>query len=127
MKDNTIFLYLIVTVSLLFALYNAFVFWAKRNTTAKTIGTISSITSPNPETAKARNSKWAKVTYCVNGKNYVSKNRIQVPMTSQIGDSVTVRFDLKQPEKIYSYSLTRVLVSLLIAVICIVVAVFHLA
>ena len=113
MKNDTIFLYLIASVSFLFALYNALAFWAKRNTTGKTTGTINSITSPNPETAKTRNSKWAKVTYCVNGKNYVSKNHIQVPMTSQIGDSVTVRFDLKQPEKIYSYSLTRVLVSLL--------------
>lgn len=127
MKNDTIFLYLIASVSFLFALYNAFAFWAKRNTTAKTIGTISSITSPNPETAKARNSKWAKVTYCVNGKNYVSKNRIQVPMTSQIGDSVTVRFDLKQPERLYSYSLARILVSLFVTVVCIVVGVFHLA
>ena len=68
MKNDTIFLYLIASVSFLFALYNALAFWAKRNMTGKTTGTINSITSPNPETAKTRNSKWAKVTYRVDGK-----------------------------------------------------------
>ena len=57
MKNDTIFLYLIASVSFLFALYNALAFWAKRNMTGKTTGTINSITSPNPETAKTRNSK----------------------------------------------------------------------
>ena len=50
MKNDTIFLYLIASVSFLFALYNALAFWAKRNMTGKTTGTINSITSPNPET-----------------------------------------------------------------------------
>ena len=88
MKNDTIFLYLIASVSFLFALYNALAFWAKRNMTGKTTGTINSITSPNPETAKTRNSKWAKVTYRVDGKTYVSGNRIQVPLTAQVGNSL---------------------------------------
>ena len=103
MKNDTIFLYLIASVSFLFALYNALAFWAKRNMTGKTTGTINSITSPNPETAKTRNSKWAKVTYRVDGKIYVSGNRIQVPLTAQVGNSVTVRYDLQHPERLYSY------------------------
>ena len=123
MKNDTIFLYLIAAVSFLFALYNAFALQAKRNTIAKTVGTINSITLPNPETAKTRNSKWAKITYCVNEKKYVSENRVQVPMTAQLGETVTVRYDLERPEKLYSFSLKRVLVSLLLAAICIVVAV----
>lgn len=35
MKNDTIFLYLIASVSFLFALYNALAFWAKRNMTGK--------------------------------------------------------------------------------------------
>ena len=116
MKNDTIFLYLIASVSFLFALYNALAFWAKRNMTA-----------PNPETAKTRNSKWAKVTYRVDGKIYVSGNRIQVPLTAQVGNSVTVRYDLQHPERLYSYSLARIVVSLFVTVVCIVVGVFHLA
>ena len=127
MKNDTIFLYLIASVSFLFALYNALAFWAKRNITGKTTGTINSITSPNPETAKTRNSKWAKVTYRVDGKTYVSGNRIQVPLTAQVGNSVTVRYDLQHPERLYSYSLARILVSLFVTAVCIVVGVFHLA
>ena len=38
MKNDTIFLYLIASVSFLFALYNALAFWAKRNMTGKTTG-----------------------------------------------------------------------------------------
>ena len=68
MNNDTIFLYLIASVSFLFALYNALAFWAKRNMTGKPTGTINSITSPNPETAKTRNSKWAKVTIGWMGK-----------------------------------------------------------
>ena len=81
----------------------------------------------NPETAKTRNSKWAKVTYRVDGKIYVSGNRIQVPLTAQVGNSVTVRYDLQHPERLYSYSLARIVVSLFVTVVCIVVGVFHLA
>lgn len=126
MTEETLFLYLIAAVSFLFAFYNAFRFFTKRSQTAQTTGTIISITSPNPETAKARNSKWAKVTYRVNGNSYTSQNRVQVPMTAQIGSSVTVRYDLKQPERLYSFSLTRIFVSVLIAGVCIVAAAFHL-
>ena len=36
MNNDTIFLYLIASVSFLFALYNALAFWAKRNMTGKT-------------------------------------------------------------------------------------------
>ena len=114
MKNDTIFLYLIASVSFLFALYNALAFWAKRNMTGKTTGTINSITSP-------------KVTYRVDGKIYVSGNRIQVPLTAQVGNSVTVRYDLQHPERLYSYSLARIVVSLFVTVVCIVVGVFHLA
>lgn len=87
---------------------------------------IISITSPNPETAKARNSKWAKVSYKVNDKNFTSKNRVQVPMTAQVSSSITVRYDIKQPERLYSFSLMRSFVTLFITAICVIVAVFDL-
>lgn len=98
----------------------------KRGRTAQTVGTIFSIVMPNAETAKARNSKWAEIAYVVNGKLYHSQNRIQVPLTSQVGGSITIRYDIKRPEKLYSYSALRIIVSLLIAVVCVIVAVFKL-
>ena len=84
------------------------------------MGTVISITSPNAETAKARNSKWAKFTYTVDGKKYTSQNRIQVPMTSQIGSSLSVRYDIKQPDMLCSFSVLRIAAALVIAGICII-------
>lgn len=126
MNNDTIFLYIIATMAICFGLINCIQFLLKRNKTAQTTGTIISIKMPNPETAKARNSKWAEVSYKANGKTYQSKNRIQVPMSSQIGTSLTVRYDTQNPEKLYSFSVLRIIVSLLIAAICIIAAVFKL-
>ena len=53
----------------------------------------------NPENSKFRNSKWATVSYKVNGRTYQSQNCIQVPMASQIGTTITVRYDTQNPEK----------------------------
>ena len=78
---------------------------------------------PNPETAKARNSKWAIVSYTVDGKVYQSQNRVQVPMAQQVGSTVKVRYDRLSPEKLYSFSMLRIAVSILIAAVCILAAV----
>lgn len=118
------FLYLIAAASLIFSAYNGFCYFLKQNKTAQTTGTIISITSPNPETAKARNSKWAKVSYKVNDRKYTSQNRVQVPMTAQVGSLVKVRYDMKQPERLYSFSLVRSVVGFCISAICVVAAVF---
>ena len=126
MDNDTIFLYIIAAIALCFGLINCIQFLLKRNKTAQTTGTIISIKMPNPETAKARNSKWAKVSYMVDGKSYQSQNRIQVPMALQVGATVKVRYDKFNPEKLYSFSLLRIAVSILIAAICILTAVFKL-
>ncbi len=126
MGKDAIFLYVIAAVAVCFALVNALLLLLKRRKTGQTIGTISSIKMPNAEMAKARNSKWAEITYTVDGKTYRSKNRIQVSMTSQVGDSVTVRYDMEHPEKLYSFSASRIIASLLVAAVCVLAAFFKL-
>ena len=124
MNNDTIFLYIIAAIALCFGLINCIQFLLKRNRTAQTTGTIISIKMPNPETAKARNSKWAEVSYTVDGKSYQSQNRVQVPMALQVGATVKVRYDKCNPEKLYSFSLLRIAVSILIAAVCILAAVY---
>ncbi len=126
MNSDTIFLYAIATAALCFGLINCIQFLLKRNRAAQTTGTIISIKMPNPETAKARNSKWAKVSYTVDGKTYQSENRVQVPMAFQVGSTVKVRYDKLNPGKLYSFSLLRIVISFLIAAVCILAAVFKL-
>jgi len=125
MNKDIMILYTIAALSLCFGLINCIQFLFMHNKTAQTTGTIISIKMPNPETAKARNSKWAKVSYKVNGKNYQSQNRIQVPMTSQIGSAVTVRYDMRNPKKLYSFSILRITISFLITIVCVIAAVFQ--
>jgi len=47
-------------------------------------------------------------------------------MASQVGDSVTVRYDIEHPEKLYSFSASRIIASLLVAAICVLAAFFKL-
>lgn len=116
MSNEAIFLY-VISMAAVFGVVNAVQLILKRNKTAQTVGTIISVKTINPETARNRNSKWATVSYKVGGKIYRSINRIQVPMTSQIGSTVKVRYDKSAPEKLYSFSAIRIIVSFLIAVI----------
>ena len=124
MNTDILVLYVFAALTFCFALINSIQFLLKRNKTAQATGTIISIKMPNPETAKARNSKWAKVSYTVDGKHYESQNRIQVPMALQVGATIKVRYDKSNPEKLYSFSLMRIVVSILIAAICILAAIF---
>lgn len=126
MESDTIFLYIIAVAALCSALINGMCFLLKRNKSAQTTGVITSVKMPNPETSKARNSKWAKVSYTVDGKTYQSENRVQVPMAFQVGSTVKVRYDKLNPEKLYSFSLLRIVISFLIAAVCILAAVFKL-
>ena len=91
MDRDTIFLYVIAVIASCFGLINCIQFFFKGNKTAQTVGTIISFKTINPENSKFRNSKWATVSYKVNGRTYQSQNCIQVPMASQIGTTITVR------------------------------------
>lgn len=126
MDRDTIFLYIIAGIALCFVLVNCIQFLLKRNRTTQTVGTITSIKMSNPANSKFRNSKWATVSYKVQEKTYQSQNRIQVSMASQIGTTVALRYDTRKPEKLYSFSVLRIVVSLLVAAICIAAAVFNL-
>ena len=124
MERDIIFLYLIAGISFAFALFNSILVVAKHGKTRRTNGTVVSIKSTNPANENWRNAKLAEVSYLVNGRRMVSKNRIQVPLSSNIGTPVTVRYDRNQPEKIYSYSVKRIMTGLLIGIGSVLIAVF---
>ena len=93
MRD-TIFLYIIAILAFGFGFINFIQYLLKRNQTAQVVGTIISIKTPNPQNSKFRNSK------------------------SQVGTTISVRYDINHPEKLYSFSVSRIVVSFLIAVVC---------
>ena len=67
------------------------------------------------------NKNQAIVTYKVAGKNYTSQNRIQVPMSVDVGSHIPVHYNTKQPETLYQFSVKRIVVSALIFIICVLI------
>ena len=118
MSSEAVFLCVVGVIAGCFGLVNAVQFLLLQKKTAWAVGTVVSIKMPNPETARTRNSKWAVVSYEVDGRLVQSGNRIQVPMTSQVGSFVHVRYDKQEPEKLYAFSLGRMAVAFLVAVVC---------
>lgn len=73
------------------------------------------------EAMKVYNSKWATISYFVNGKEYISENRIQVPMSADIGDYIEVKYLIDQPKILYSRSYKRFGILLFASAICILI------
>ena len=83
---------------------------------------VISIWQPNPEAVKKGNSKWANFIYSVDGKQYTSSNRIQVSMSTKVGDIKQIKYDKRNPEKIYGFSIKRACIFFIVAIVLFVIA-----
>lgn len=81
------------------------------------MGEIIDISLVTPESMKIRNSKLATVEYYINGKRYVSENRIIVPMYRGIGDSIEVKYFIANPSLLYTRTVNRFFIAMLIGII----------
>jgi hypothetical protein len=86
------------------------------------IGTIVDIRTAVAGTMKVTNSKWAAFSYYIDGKAYVSENRIAVPMTAQVGDQRRIRYLIERPQMLYPRSIKRFLIILAVSMACSLVA-----
>lgn len=120
------FIYISATILLVLGLVDLGRSYILRNNTDYTVGKVISIWQPNPESVKKGNSKWAQFEYSINGKNYVSKNKIQVPMSMEMGDIKKIKYSKRDPEKIYSFSLKRAFVLCAVSVVLFIVGKFNL-
>lgn len=55
-----------------------------------------------PETQSKLNSKFAIVSFELDNQKYLSKNRIQVPLNCQIGDTIKVKYNLDDPSEVFT-------------------------
>ncbi len=124
MDNEKIFLCVIAALALAFAIFNGICMAYMYNRSACTKGTVVTLMSPSPERVRRCNSKWAQVSYKVDGRTYTSRNRVQVPMWAQVGTPVTVRYDIKQPENLYHFSVLKILAGTIIALVCIAIVIF---
>lgn len=94
----------------------------KRNRICKTTGRIVDVSTLAAETMKVYNSKWALVMYSVDGKTITSQNRIVVPMSSNVGDSVEIQYDRDNPSVLIMQSPKRFIVFMLCSVMTLIIA-----
>lgn len=94
----------------------------KRNRICKTTGSIFDISTLVAESMKVYNSKWALVMYSVDGKTITSQNRIVVPMSSNVGDSVEIQYDRDNPNVLISQNPKRFIVFMLCSVMTLIIA-----
>lgn len=88
------------------------------------LGTIVDIELVAPEAMKIRNSKWATMSYSIDGKEYISKNRIVVPMYSEVGEKRKIKYFIDEPQKLYSKSIKRFLLIFLGAVLFMIIGLY---
>lgn len=78
-----------------------------RANTAVVRAVVMSVSCAMPERVRRNNSKWALVSYKVDGIAYCPPERVQVPMTAMVGSRVTVRYYLDDPGRIAAFSRYR--------------------
>lgn len=54
-----------------------------------------------------RNSKWARMAYRIQGKRYVSRQWIQVPLYAEVGSKICVKVRTGRPDRILNFSVKR--------------------
>lgn len=121
MDKNIYFINIIIAVILIFILWQSIQIIFMTNRTKETQATIVETKFANSNGTKFRNSNWALVSYKVGINIVVSKNRVQVPMNARVGEKIQVRYYKNVPERIATFSLNKLIIGILVAVIFIMV------
>lgn len=117
MDRDITFINAILLISLLFVFWELIQIIQYRGKYKSTDAIVMSTIYANPNGTTFRNSKWALVSYRVDGKSYISKRRIQVAMNTNVGDKVKIKFEKEAPERIVSFSYKKLLIGLMITII----------
>lgn len=81
-------------------------------------GEIVDVNTISSENMKIYNSRWAKVRYYVDGKEYISENRVVVPMSYNLGDYIEVKYFIDNPSRLYTKSKRVYLILLALSILC---------
>ncbi|MBR4435390.1 MAG: hypothetical protein IKS90_04755 [Clostridia bacterium] len=95
-----------------------------RDHICKTTGRIVDVSTIAAETMKVYNSKLALVMYSVDGRMVTSQNRIAVPMSSNVGDPLDIRYDRDNPSVLSVQSHKRFIVFIICAIAAVMIALF---
>lgn len=122
MKGLFILLLIMGIAFMFYSVVEGIRYYRVRNCIRTINGVIYNLTTASAESMRLYNSKWAKVSFTVDGGIIVSENRIQVPMSSKVGDKITVKYDVNNPKRIITVSVQRMILFLSIAVAFLLIA-----
>lgn len=77
-----------------------------------------------PTSMKTQNSRWAYVRFRINGKEYTSSKRIQVPMNTSVGDRIEISCFKDNPSVVFTLNWKKAGAFLVIGILCIVIMVY---
>lgn len=123
-QSNKHFMIMIGVLALLYSIHQFTMFIINKNKIAYTDGIILKLNTAVPETMKKNNSKWAIVSYKVDGKEIISENKIQVSMNSNLGDSLKIVYYVDNRSKLFTATLKKAIIFLGISVISCIIAIF---
>ncbi len=116
MYNHSILLYIFSVILFIISMIGGIRTQKEYNNTKTVVGTITDITLFGSEPLYF--SKWANISYYVNGRFYISENRILVSRSSQVGDIIEIRYFSEQPEFIYNKKIQLYYVILILSFIC---------
>ena len=116
MGIQTILFYIVAAVLFVVAVIEGVSLTIASRKLQTSIGTIVEIKLLNLRTIYK--TKWATVNYHIDGNEYLSENRISVPIYSEVGDQVQVKYLIDQPRKLYSKSIKRFIIIMFASVVC---------
>lgn len=122
MKEGKYFMISVGVLALIYSIYQLVTFIINKEKIEYTYGVIVETNTVVPETMKKNNSKWATIYYDVNGKMITSENKIQVSMNNKVGDKVKIAYFINNPAKLFTGSLKKSVIFLIVAIISFIVA-----
>lgn len=117
MNNYCMFFYAIAAISAAFAAGNGYAALLQRSRTAIVEGIICSLSLISPKKFSLHTGKWAKVSYKVNGKKYITSAPIPVPADAQIETKITVRYDTAYPGRLYHFAWGKIAIASAVAVL----------
>lgn len=101
-KSEVLFFSVVGVFSIIYSLYQIFSLYLNKDKIEYTLATIIDTKTVAPEAAKKNNSRWAIVSLTVDGKEYISSNRIQIAMNANVGDQIRVAYFKDDPSEIFT-------------------------
>ena len=95
------FFFLIFFITFIYITYIIFDLIKKRNSIKKTKGTIIHLELALDPGLPHINSKLATFEYFVDGKRYISKNTVNMPLNTEVGDVKIINYFLDNPSILY--------------------------